>query len=395
MARRGGFILAILGGVTLVGGAAALRTLLWTGDLFPVHPQAAMSCAKVEGLPGAEDLVIDRNDGVAFFSVCNRADAKGFDNPQGCAGPTGENNATRGAIYVMDVNAPASPSIDITGGVPRDFHPHGIDFWEGPDGEKLLFVVNHANAGERVEIYEVNEDLTLTHMETAVHELIVSPNDVAATGSRSFYVTNDMMSERFTVAEQAELVLRRDLATLVYWDAGRAVTARRGLSMPNGVALSRDGSKLYLAETLDGRLTLLSRNLLTSTLRSGTAEQSEMRLNTGLDNIDVDEQGFLWIGAHPQLLRFQRHFDAPDQYAAPSQVLVVDPLERRAGLVYASPGSEDGAAGPEHISGATVAARFGDRVLIGSVLDDHVLVCTLDEVWQPWDRAALRELARP
>ena len=95
-------------------------------------------------------------------------------------------------------------------------------------------------------------------------------------------------------------------------------------------------------------------------------------LHTGLDNVELDVAGRLYIAAHPKLLTYVKH--AKDAaYLSPSQVLR---LQARSGSgyrvdeIYLDSGAE--------ISGASVAAVSGSRMLIGSVFDPKFLDCQLD-----------------
>lgn len=94
-------------------------------------------------------------------------------------------------------------------------------------------------------------------------------------------------------------------------------------------------------------------------------------LGGGIDNLELDEDGALWFGAHAKLLTFVSH--AKDAaIRAPSQVIRAwrDPQ----GIwqyeeLFLSAG--------EDLSASSVAAPVGDRLLIGSVFEPHFLDCRL------------------
>jgi arylesterase/paraoxonase len=106
-----------------------------------------------------------------------------------------------------------------------------------------------------------------------------------------------------------------------------------------------------------------------------TREHSELRqridLGTGVDNIELDEDGHLWIGAHPKLLTFVKH--AKDLgVLSPSQVLKVALGEDgrfRVDEIFLNDG--------EALSGSSVASVFQNTLLVGSVYDKRFLMCTL------------------
>ena len=91
---------------------------------------------------------------------------------------------------------------------------------------------------------------------------------------------------------------------------------------------------------------------------------------TGVDNITVDDEGMLWLGAHPKLLTFLRH--ASDaSVLSPSQVLRIDPGTGRVDEILLDDGSQ--------LSGSAAAVPWSDRLLIGPVFDDHLLDCRLSQ----------------
>lgn len=89
---------------------------------------------------------------------------------------------------------------------------------------------------------------------------------------------------------------------------------------------------------------------------------------TGVDNIEFDREGNLWIGAHPDLLHFSA-YAAGKKEKAPSELITIE---------YRSPGdydiqriyTNDGSA----MSASSVALPYGDYIYTGNVMDDHFLV---------------------
>ena len=69
---------------------------------------------------------------------------------------------------------------------------HGLGIFDRSATELTIFVVNHRRTGSVVEVLEYTiGDKTVQYKETIQHELIHTPNDILATGPRSFYVSND------------------------------------------------------------------------------------------------------------------------------------------------------------------------------------------------------------
>ncbi len=65
----------------------------------------------------------------------------------------------------------------------------------------------------------------------------------------------------------------------------------------NGINVSADGKLLYVSATVKGILHVYERNIATHDI----ALKEKLEFHTGLDNIEIDPAGRLYIGAHPKL----------------------------------------------------------------------------------------------
>ena len=344
--------------LVLVAIAAALG-VSWVmeraGEWKELEPVALPRCRQVTGAPGAEDITIQRSTGIAFVSSFDRRGALG-------------GQPRRGGIFAYALtDAGASPR-ELTADFAGDLYPHGISLYSGDDGT-FLHVVNHPpGAGHAIEIFEWR-DGRLEHRETIRDELLVSPNDVLAVGPRTFYATNDH-GHTEGLKRMLEEYLQRAESTVVYFDGDAMRVAATGIAYANGINLSPDGQEVYVAGTTRGRVHVYARNAT-----SGDLEPVEvLELGTGVDNIEVDRHGMLWIGAHPKLLTFVRHAgDAAVR--SPSEVLWAHPdqaLDPPVRTVFRSLGDD--------LSGSSVGAPWGSRLLIGSVFEPHFLDCERAEV---------------
>jgi arylesterase / paraoxonase len=100
-------------------------------------------------------------------------------------------------------------------------------------------------------------------------------------------------------------------------------------------------------------------------------KRDEIFIGSGADNIEVDADGNLWIGAHPKLLLLNAVRDDPSA-RAPSQVVRVSRGRDgyRVDEVYLNAG--------EQISAASVAAVRGKRLLIGQIFGNGILDCVME-----------------
>ena len=188
-----------------------------------------------------------------------------------------------------------------------------------------------------------------------------SPNDVVGVGPRSFYATNDRGYEKGLLAT-LEAWLALPFSSLVYYDGQSGGYAASGLTYANGVNVSADGETLYVSELLRRRIRLFDRDAETGALKKGKA----IRVNTAPDNIEVAADGALWIGGHSKIFDFLKHVEDPAAIA-PSHVIRVNP---ETGLVDDILYDGQGA-----INASSVAAASGETLIVGSVFDDHVMLC--------------------
>lgn len=338
-----------------------VRFLTAAGEFTTFNREIPAACQTLAAVPGPEDIVVDVERGLAFVSATDRrAIAMG-----GAAA-----DAIRGGIYVVDLNEPVEDWAlrPVTDNSPQDFRPHGIGLYIGADGARALFVVNHPAGGpDTVEIFYIAPDGRLAHRRTVTDPAFVALNDVQPVGPDSFYATNDHGSDG-RLASMVEDLLMLDRANLVYFDGETAHVVVDGLTYANGVNVSPDGQTVYVTETGDMVLRAYARDAATGALTLA----DYVALGTGLDNIDVQPDGTLLIAAHPNLVDFVRHAGDP-KAPSPSQVVLIEPAADGGGTartLYLDFGEE--------MSGASVAAGYGEVMLIGTVFEPKILVCQRD-----------------
>jgi arylesterase/paraoxonase len=330
--------------------------LLWLAGAFRrIRPHFAGECRRVTGPIGPEDVTIHPRTGIAYVSATDRrASAAGEPVP--------------GAIWAYDLNAAEPVPVNLTPNADTRFQPHGISLWTGADGRDALFVVNHpadgdTTAAHAVEIFDLAEG-GLVHRATLTDPLLVMPNDLVAVGLDRFYVTNTHGHPPGAM-QTIETYLQLAGAEVVFYGPGGFRPAIRDLVFPNGIAVSPDGTTLYVASTTGRTVRVYDRDPATERLVFRRA----IPLGSGPDNIEVDAEGRLWIAAHPKLLRVEAHRDDPATLS-PSQVLRVAPDGSVEEILL-----DDGSA----VSGASTAAVRGRRLLVGEIFDDGFLDCTMAE----------------
>jgi len=356
--------------IGVVVGAALLVLLAWVGYQFvisgglrTIEPHFAGECQQVSGAVGAEDITFQPGGQMAYVSSDDRRAALG-------------GNPRPGAIYGYHLQGDGPGRLkNLTPKPPPNFHPHGIGLLARPGLPDRLFVVSHPGHPlfggvegkgpvHTVEIFELR-GAVLHHLRTVAHAALVSPNDVVPVGPQSFYATNDHGTGGIW-GQQLEDLLRLARAGVVYHDGETTRAVAGGLRYANGINVSADGERVYVAATTDRQLVTYKR------LGDGALERlSALDLETGVDNIERDAGGNLWIGAHPKLFSFLAHVaDAGSR--APSQVLKLTP-DGQGGFspqeVFMSHGAD--------LSASAVGAVAGRRLLVGGVFDEKFLDCRM------------------
>ncbi len=329
------------------------RVLNAAGSFKDISPSKVGESKVLNGMVGAEDLTIDHSIKKAIVAADDR---RGHRN-----GKTGN-----GAVYLLDYLSEAPSFINLTAGLGlTDFHPHGLSLYQHQaDNTKWVFVVNHRRDGHFIEIFQFT-DSTLVHSESISNEKIISPNDVVGIGKRSFYFTND--HDESGGFSQWKDFMMIGTAQVGYFDGTDVEIIDDGLGYANGINLSNDGKHILVATTTDRQVVVYNR---------ATHElEGKVDCYTGLDNIELDENGSLWIGSHPKLLVFLDHAkDAAKR--SPSQAIKVDLdysdfSKSTVTEIYLNDG--------DPLSGLSVAVMTDNVLLLGTVFEDGVLIMKNDE----------------
>jgi arylesterase/paraoxonase len=299
------------------------------------------------GIWGPEDLEWDREEDIIYISALDRW-AK-----------NGEENNSGDGIYILDAqNNNANPELMETD-YPLSLKPHGISFFK-VDGQKYMYVVNHGNNTNTVELFQVNGSF-LKHIKSYSDRLMFRPNDVVGDEIDKFYVTNDHGNSSKT-GRKIEDYLRMPYSYLLYYNGEKYRKVHQGMVYANGVNLSNDGSKLYVSHSTGHEIFILDRDKPTGDLKL----RKTLDLDTGVDNIDVDENDVIWVAAHPKLLQFVMHAKDSTEIS-PSQFFKIQEVEGKYKVkkLYENDGTQ--------ISGSSVVVVKNDIAFVGNVFQDKIL----------------------
>lgn len=336
--------------IVLLAGGYFLSIMISTGFFRTIQKLPYGEVLKEIPLPGAEDMTVDYGSGLLFISSFDRAAAKRGEQPTG-------------GIYVMDLNDPNLTPIRLDDDLGDGFHPHGIYFLKLDSVRYRLWVVNHQNGAHTIEVFDFIPNDHFAHIETYADPMIKSPNDVVAINETQFYFTNDH-GKTEGLGLLAENYLGLPYANVVYFDGSAFKEVADGISYANGITTSPDGKQVLVASPR--KFVLLIYDVETD---GDLTLNRKVDMGTGLDNLEWDEQGNLWIGAHPNLLRFSAYAKGKKD-TAPSEVVHWNPQTDEISTVFL----DDGAM----LSASTVAIPYKDMLLIGTVLDEKLLILRMN-----------------
>lgn len=310
--------------------------LAGTGFWIEVKPQFEGVCLSVDGVPAAEDIVIDADRGIAYLSSYDTRTA---------------------GIYRLDLREDKSEPI-LAYRRSEGFLPLGISLWASGD-ERRLFVINRART--TVEWFDIDADGELHPSGRARSDLLPYPNNLVAVGPEEFYATNTHSSEPGSVKRLLDTLFRLRSGSVVRYAAGewqRAAPA--GVGYANGIATNADGKEVYVGSISTWEVYRYRR------ATDGMLELMDtIPLPGGVDNLTFLEDGIL-AAVHPRAFDALAHLNGSSP-TAPSRIVRFKVNGGAPEIVFEDPG--------DRIAAAAVAASWGDQLLIGPVKADRFLRC--------------------
>ncbi|MFP2996859.1 SMP-30/gluconolactonase/LRE family protein [Spongiivirga sp. MCCC 1A20706] len=321
--------------------------LISTGFFRTIEPHFEGSILKKVPIKGAEDIMVSRLDSFAIISATNRH----------VYPPTSEE---KGGLHLIDLKADNYTPIALTTNFKRPFAPHGISFHK-KDSSYRVMVINHANKTHSIEVFEL-KGTNLKYLKTLKHPLMIQPNDLVLVDENRFYFTND---HKYTegLGRFIEDYGGIAMSNVIYFDGEEYREVADDIAYANGINIDFKRNLVYVASPR-GFLVKVYRKEQNGSL----VFIEDIDCDTGVDNIELDTDGNLWIGAHPNLLRFASYAKGKKE-TAPSEIIKItynDVGDYSVEKIYVEDGSE--------MSASTVAATFNNLIFSGNVMDNEFLI---------------------
>ncbi len=324
--------------------------MLWANGLFSsAQTGFSGSCRVLSNIPGVTDIEVA--GGMAYVAVAN---ARGPRDGDG--------------IYVLPLDG--TGRLTRLAGTPRDFHPRGLGLYRSPDGSGVfLLAVNRRSTGRfSIDSFEVTNPVTgpaLVAQGTIGSGLLTDPQDVAASGAGSFYVTNGIAMPAFLrpLADWGAV----PGSSILYFNGMMFRTVAEDVYGVRGLLLTPDGNHLLVASLTTRSLQSFGREMMTGNL----TEAGSLTLDIAPEKITLDSRGEVWVAGHASLIQWRDFLTDPDHRPSSQvfRVSLASGVPQLAQQVYGNGGGDIAAAG--------VAASAGKRLLIGSSLDGKLLDCSL------------------
>jgi hypothetical protein len=338
----------------LIGLGALLLALLVAdlrvGGSLAGSPEATgQDCGAVDLAGSAAALQLDAERGIAYLALLDRA-RPGFSS---------------GTVQLLDLNleepAPRA-AMNFDAG---NFRPADLSLLKVAGQPRRLFAISTLPDGmQTVEISAEAPSGGFTPEATVRNPAFRNLSAIAATGPRTFYVASHANATgELALPDRFDALLRRSLATLLYYDGRKTRDIASDLRHVGGLARSADGKLLYVAETSAKSLRIYEPRPDGTVVLRGT-----IPLGVSPGRLTVDADGVVWIAVYPKLHALRAHARDPSR-RVPTQVLRFDPRQPDRGVasIYANDG--------EKLSAGTVAIRWRDKLIIGALLDPKVLIC--------------------
>lgn len=308
--------------------AASWRFAMSRGVFASVEEKTPGVCRTVAGISGVTSIAVDEKSKVAYLTGIQEG---------GLFSLSLDESGVRAQYFIV---------------MPKDIEARALSLSYGPDGTALLrllfrperpaislFFFKPGNVEERAR--------SMTELGRLTTDVLTDPADLASVDGNRFYLVNRHAS-RSAFGRWLDDAFLLPRANVLYFDGMKFVTVAERLNSPSGLALSKDGSHLYVAEDYPRTIATFSRNDLMGSLDN----PSVLSLPANPQKISVAPDGSLIVAARPKARAGQVY-----------RVTLENGVPQKAELLYSHKGEE-----------VTAAAEVSGHLLVGTpskLLDCH------------------------
>lgn len=299
-------------------------------------------CEKIEGLEACEDMYVHRPSGLAYLACSRVIDRTHWTPAMSNLNRDRMPVPSLDYIAILDLKTHAHRRVSLTN-LPAHIlkyglHTHGLDLhvesYSKDSEDELsvtLYMINHnppdpihqapsLGAQSVIEVFKTKIGSSEAEYQTTVsHPLVLTPNNLVAISSSSFYVTNDHARIHGWKRSMEPFVMDNDINSIVYCslngsDSPDCNVAVHGHAYANGIAKGPE-QMIYMATSFDPRLRLYDAQgdhtlVLTD----------ELKIPRVIDNIYVTEQGSVYLATIPKFFDFYKSLDKPGSRSSATEV---------------------------------------------------------------------------
>lgn len=316
-----------------------------------VKPVPIEGCKRIQGMPGPEDMAIDRETGILYISSHER-----------------RGELVDGKLFQLNLNSSGEilPAL-IETNYPKNFRPHGMSLAK-VNGKSLLYVISHIDIEKpthSLEVFQIEKG-KVSHKETILDQSFISPNDLFVTTDGRIFISNDRgTGSNFRSYVDAAFGIKR--AQISYFDGKKWKLFENAVTFGNGILHKKMGEKEFLYRAATTPEKIYKYEIGQDAGETILKEVKVFSFDTGPDNLEEDEEGNIYFASHKSMFRFLNHKDDAN-YPSPSQVFRIDKNENIKEL-YANDGRE--------IPSSSTALTYKNRLYISQVFNPFLLSCPL------------------
>jgi len=260
-------IAATAGGILFVLLLAASWRFAQSRGIFAsVQDRAPGTCRALEGVTGVTAIAMDVRASTAFVA------------------------SRQGALYAWH-----DGTLTKMAGTPKDFHPVALAVAHPPGAAAMLQALfDRAGGDPSIAIFNILPG-KLVEVGRLGTDMLTDPADLAAVDGTRFYLVNRHGS-RTALGRWLDDTFLVPRAEVLYFDGMKFVAVAGRLNSPSGLALSPDGSHLYVGEELSRSLASFTRSDFTGALGSTAL----LSLPAGPRKITPAPDGSLIVAAWPK-----------------------------------------------------------------------------------------------